>query len=78
MSALTRCEGIRVMERFGPIDPYKHARIAGGMTMTAVLAAAALERGDTAYALKMLRDGLERYDPEWARHVWPLELEKSA
>lgn len=67
-------------EHFGPIDPHKHARKAGGMTMTAVLAAQAIKRGDAADALRMLRNGLEQYDAEWARHVWPdvVELECAA
>ncbi len=61
-----------------PIDPYKQARIAGGMTFVAVQAANALKRGDTEFALERLRAGLEQYDAQWAEHVWPTELDRAA
>ncbi len=68
-------------DKFGPIDPYKHARIAGGLTSAIVGTVIALRHGDTPeQILARLRDTLERYDAEWANHLWPepAELERAA
>lgn len=75
-----RTDAVRMAATFGPVYPYKHARQSGALSMTAVIAARAIMRGDADYALKVLREALEDHDPFWADHVWPdaVEMEKAA
>lgn len=60
-----------------PHDPYKYARIAGGMTAAAVTAVLALRRGDNAFALEWLVRAVDQYDAQWSQFLTPPALSEA-